>query len=79
MSLKKIKCKCQSCNLSFILPIGEVTCHTNDSGIILCWKCCKEEHYWDDKRCPLCSDKTMCRGRFLKNLKIHVENIKGIS
>ena len=76
--IKKIKERCQQCNTTFIIPMAEIPLHVIEPGLLLCWQCCRKEHFWSEERCSLCSEKTMCRGRFLDNMIKQVRDTKGI-
>lgn len=66
-----IKGKCEKCGSAYVLPIADLGRHQDEEGNIMCWKCCKEV-YWGNDRCNGCSELTMCKGLFVKNFKNHI-------
>lgn len=78
MAVKYAKGACGKCGTSWMFPILEIPLHIIEPGVILCWQCCKEQHYWDDKRCSICSEKTCCKGRFRTNMSKNIKQIKGV-
>lgn len=78
MSQKMFRENCQKCGTVFLTPISEIPLHVVEPGIVLCWKCCKEEFWYEKERCDRCSEKTMCRGLFSKNIRKMLERTEGV-
>jgi hypothetical protein len=62
----------------FIAPLIEVQFHADLEGNIMCYRCCRDVHWFSSGRCNMCSDRTMCKGKFLPNMKRALDNIKGV-
>ncbi len=69
---------CQKCGLAFITPLVEIPLHLVEPGIVLCWRCCKDAHWYEEARCSHCSEKTCCRDLFLINMKKALDKTHGI-
>lgn len=81
MAIKKVRVNCGKCKTRFIAPFTELPLHIAEidgEHVILCPKCCKEKYWFEADRCNQCSERTMCKGLFLTNLKEHVDKINGI-
>lgn len=77
---KLVRGNCQKCNKTYILPIGQLGLHQDPTGLLMCTTCCKEQYWYDKKRCDMCSEKTICKGLFVKNFQNHIEKgrVEGI-
>ena len=81
MAAKKVRVNCGKCSTRFITPFNELPLHVAEfdgQHVILCPKCCKEQHWFEAGRCNQCSEKTLCKGLFLSNLKRSIHNTEGI-
>lgn len=78
MSIKKVRGNCDKCGKAYMMPIHELPLHAVDPGLILCYQCCKKQYFWDKNRCPLCSERTMCKGRFRPNMIKQFNQAKGV-
>lgn len=77
---KLVRGNCQVCNKTYVMPIIQLGLHQDATGRIMCPSCCKEYYWYDKQRCDRCSEKTVCKGIFLKNFQNHIKKgrLKGI-
>jgi len=78
---KRVRINCGKCGTVNTFVISELPLRIDNSEgipLILCHKCCKEKKWYTQQICDKCSEKTLCKGLFLSNLKEAIKNLEGL-
>lgn len=77
----RLKGRCGKCNRVNTFVKDEIPLRIDNSSgdsILLCTVCCKKLKWYTEEICKKCSEKTMCRGLFLSNMKKALKKSNGV-